>query len=80
MQPSWGGAENGGIVKGPEEGDGYVWCYDVEYCAPTGKRTLMNYPIFKSPYSGLTIDFRKGVWNKGNYVTTPIKFINISYS
>ena len=77
-QPSWGGAENGGVVDGPWQGDGYVWCKDLEYIAPNGRKTLMNYPIFTSAHSGKTIDFKNGLWENGQYINSPIKFINFS--
>jgi len=77
-QPSWGGAEDGGLVNGPEEGDGYVWCQDIEYRAPTGRRALMNYPVFTSTYSGVRIDLRNGAWKNGAYVDMPVKLINFA--
>ena len=77
-QPSWGGAENGGLVKGPEEGDGYVWCRDIEYVAPTGRKTLMSYPIFTSSYSGLKIDLKNGAWKNGDFIDIPVKLINFA--
>lgn len=77
-QPSWGGAENGGLVDGPDEGDGYKWCYDLVYTAPTGRKCLMNYPIFTSSYSKIRIDFKNGAWKDGKYIDKPVKFINFS--
>ena len=77
-QPSWGGAENGGLVNSPTDGDGYAWCPDIEYAAPTGRKTLMNYPVFTSSYSGLKIDLRFGVSKNGVPVDVPIKLINYS--
>jgi len=77
-QPSWGGAEQGGIVSGPEQGDGYVWSSDLEYVAPSGLKTFMNYPVFTSDYSGTCIDFKNGAWKDGHYIDRPVKFINFS--
>lgn len=69
-------ADPGRIVSGPDEGDGYVWTdYDYTY---NGKKTKMNYPIFTSTCSGVTIDFKNGAWKNGRYTGQPIKFINIS--
>jgi len=69
-------AGNGGVVAGPEEGDGYVWT-DEEYTYG-GRKTRMSYPIFTSRYSGITIDFKKGAWKNGYYTNQPIKFIDTS--
>lgn len=65
-----------GVVKTPEEGDGYVWSEDAyEY---NGLKVIMSYPIFTSHYSGRRIDFKNGVWEKGGYSDAPVKFINVS--
>lgn len=69
-------AGNGGIVSGPEEGDGYVWS-DRGYTFE-GRKTKMTYPVFTSSYSGVTIDFKNGAWKNGRYTKQPIKFINIA--
>lgn len=73
-----GGAENGGIVRGPQDGDGYVWCHDLVYRGNSGYKTLMSYPVFTSRYSGITIDLKNGAWKDGNYIDTPVKLINFS--
>ena len=77
-QPSWGGAENGGLVSGPADGDGYVWRPDIVHEAPHGRKVMMSYPVFTSPYSGRRIDFKDGVWENGKYADIPVKFINFS--
>jgi len=64
------------IVKGPEDGDGYVWT-DIEYCC-NGKKTKMTYPIFTSKSSNITIDFKNGAWKNGVYINQPVKFINFA--
>jgi uncharacterized protein (DUF362 family) len=69
-------AGDGGIVTGPEQGDGYVWT-DEEYVY-LGRKTKMTYPIFTSSYSGTTIDFKNGAWKQGHYTGQPVKFINVS--
>jgi hypothetical protein len=61
----------GGRVSSPEEGDGYVWS-EEEYIYQ-GRKVKMSYPIFTSTYSGLTIDFKNGVWKDGKYIDRQIK-------
>lgn len=74
----WGGAADAGVVNGPEEGDGYCWQTDSVFTAANGRKALMNYPIFTSSYSGITIDFKNGPWKNGTYLERKIKFINFS--
>ena len=69
-------SERGRIVSGPDEGDGYVWT-DREY-SYRRRRTKMTYPIFTSSFSGVTIEFKNGVWKNGKYTGQPVKFINMS--
>jgi hypothetical protein len=49
----WGNGSDGGIVKGPWEGDGYVWSdEDYVYSPLMGLKTWkvkMTYPVFTSP-------------------------------
>lgn len=66
----------GKIVRGPEDGDGYVWT-DIEY-SYDGKKTKMTYPIFTSKSSSTTIDFKNGAWKNGEYTSQPVKFINFA--
>lgn len=84
----WGNAQNGGVVKSPGEGDGYLWS-DLDYTFKGffGLRkwkVKMSYPIFTSKYSGITIDFKKGAFLRdgkggGKYLPDrPIKFINFA--
>ncbi|RJQ17676.1 MAG: DUF362 domain-containing protein [Nitrospiraceae bacterium] len=74
----WGGAEKGGLVKGPGNGDGYVWRDDLVFTAPGGKKAMMSYPVFTSEYSGITIDFCKGPWKNGMYLDRKLKFVNFA--
>jgi hypothetical protein len=75
----WGGAENGGIVTGPGNGDGYMWRSDLVYVSPTGRKAMMSYPIFTSKYSGITIDFKEGLWKNGAYLKDrKLRFINFA--
>lgn len=75
----WGGAENGGIVKGPGKGDGYIWRDDLVYVAPNGRKAMMSYPVFTSSYSGITIDFKEGPWKDGAYLKDRrLRFINFA--
>lgn len=66
----------GKIVRGPEEGDGYVWT-DIEY-SYDGKKTKMTYPIFTSKSSNIIIDFKNGAWEDGAYTDQPVKFVNFA--
>lgn len=66
------------IVKGPWEGDGYVWDQTLVYTSPLGRKCILSYPIFTSSYSGVTIDFKNGAWYRGRYTGQPLKFINFS--
>jgi hypothetical protein len=73
----WGGAENGGIVTGPGRGDGYVWRSDLVYVAPSGRKAMMSYPVFTSPYSGITVDFKEGPCKDGAYLKDrSLRFVN----
>ena len=74
----WGGAENGGLVNSPTEGDGYIWKKEFVYQATNGKKVMMSYPLFTSQYSGVKIDFFKGPWKDGKYLERELKFINFS--
>ena len=78
MHPSHGGAENGGVVKGPWDGDGYVWCDELVYRSQSGRKAMMSYPVFTSSYSGVTIDLKNGAWKDGQYLNFPVKLINFS--
>lgn len=66
------------IVKGPGEGDGYVWRDDIIYTSPLGRKCMMTYPIFTSSFSGVTLDFKNGAWKNGEYIGNKVKFINFS--
>lgn len=84
----WGNGQNGGIVKGPSEGDGYVWSdIDYEFSPLFGLKkwkVKMTYPVFTSAYSGITIDFKNGAFMRdgnggGQYLPDrPVKFINFA--
>lgn len=84
----WGNGQNGGMVKSPSEGDGYVWS-DIDYVF-TGFMGLkkwkvkMTYPVFTSKYSGITVDFKNGAFMRdgkggGKYLSEkPVRFINFA--
>lgn len=82
----WGNGQNGGIVSSPAEGDGYVWTdEDYLFSGLWGLKkwkVKMTYPIFTSSYSGITVDFKKGAFQRdnqsgGRYLgNKPVKFIN----
>ena len=65
---AWGNGMNGGVVKGPGEGDGYVWTDIVYHYSPIFGikkwKVMMTYPIFTSAYSGITIDLKNGAFRR----------------
>jgi hypothetical protein len=65
-------------VRGPEDGDGYVWREDLVYSSPLGRKCMLTYPVFTSSYSGTTIDLKNGAWRNGAYTGQPVKLINFS--
>jgi len=85
---TWGNGQNGGIVKSPAEGDGYIWTdMDYTFSGFYGLKTWkvkMTYPIFTSTYSGITIDLKNGAFKRdgkggGEYLPdVPIKLINFA--
>jgi len=84
----WGNGQNGGIVKSPAEGDGYVWTdYDYVFSGFWGLKkwkVKMSYPVFTSKYSGITIDLKNGAFLRdgkggGRYLPDkPVKLINFA--
>ena len=76
--PLEGDAHGNSRVNGPEDGDGYVWMEECYYTSPNGRKCLMSYPVFTSPYSGIRIDLKNGAWKDGKYINRPVKFINFS--
>ncbi|MCP4745250.1 MAG: DUF362 domain-containing protein [Desulfobacteraceae bacterium] len=76
--PLEGDGQGDNRVKGPEDGDGYVWLEDIFYVSPTGRKCLMTYPIFTSAYSGIRIDLKNGAWEDGRYINRPLRFINFA--
>lgn len=76
--PLEGNAQGQRRVRGPADGDGYVWMEDNYYRAPSGRKCLMTYPVFTSPFSGLCIDLKHGAWEKGRYLERKVRFINFA--
>lgn len=86
--PVWGNGQDGGIVKGPEEGDGYVWTdNDYVFKKLFGlKKWLvkMTYPVFTSKHSGVTIDLKNGAFQRdgkggGRYLNDrAVKLVNFA--
>ena len=77
--PLEGDAQGDRRVKGPEDGDGYVWMEDCYYLSPIGKKCIMTYPVFTSTYSGITVDLKNGAWKNGSYLADKeVRFINFS--
>jgi hypothetical protein len=76
--PLVGDACCGKLVKGPHQGDGYVWTNNCYYTSPNGRRCVMSYPVFTSKYSGITIDLKNGAWKNGVYLDRSVKLINFS--
>lgn len=78
-QPLMGDAANESKrVRGPEDGDGYVWREDIVYHSSLGRKCMMTYPVFTSAYSGTTVDLKNGAWKDGRYIDQPVRFINFS--
>ena len=65
------------IIKGPEEGEGYVINYYTTQNNLNGDllRVRLGYPIIRSPYSGKIIDTKNGVLSNGNYIDQKVKII-----
>jgi len=79
VRPIEGDGCCGRRVKGPEEGDGYVWRDDIVYTAPNGNVCWMTYPVFTSRFSGITIDLKEGAWKDGTYLEDrQVRLINFS--
>jgi len=66
------------IIEGPAQGDGYIWPDDLYYTCPHGNKTILAYPVFKSSYSGITIDLKDGAFKDDHYTGQPVKFINFA--
>jgi len=84
----WGNGQNAGIVDSPAAGDGYVWT-DIDYTFRKfwgfkKWKVKMTYPIFTSSYSGITIDFKNGAFQREKDGDTKylndiqVKFINFA--
>jgi len=85
---TWGNGQNGGVVSTPAQGDGYIWS-DEDYVFKglwgfKSWKVKMTYPVFTSPFSGITIDLKDGAYQRdgnggGSYIEyKPIKLINFS--
>lgn len=85
---TWGNGRDGGLVAGPAEGDGYVWTEEEYTYSPLlGLKTWkvrMSYPVFTSPYSGITIDLKDGAYRRdgrggGAWLPDrPVKLVNFA--
>jgi hypothetical protein len=85
---TWINVDSGGRrVRGPEDGDGYVYCdgtggaplfeCDNGLAGERRRKTFMTYPIFTTE-QGTVVDYRKGVWEKGSYTGRPMKIFLLS--
>ena len=85
---AWINVDSGGRrVRGPEDGDGYVYCDGTGevplFACDNGlegerrRKTIMTYPIFTTD-RGTVVDFRKGIWEKGSYTGRPMKIFLLS--
>jgi len=83
----WGNGQKGGVISSPAEGDGYVWIDDIfhfsGYMGLKSWKVKMNYPVFTSSYSGVTIDLKNGAYQRdgngrGEYTSQPVKLINFA--
>jgi hypothetical protein len=87
-QDIWGNGQKGGVVKSPLEGDGYVWSEeDYVFRGFLGFKewkVKMSYPVFTSECSGITVDLRRGAFqrdgNGGGHSlrNKPVKLINFA--
>ena len=86
--PVWGNGQDGGIVEGPLDGDGYVWT-DNDYVFKgffglKRWKVKMTYPIFTSRFSGITVDLKNGAYLRdakgdGSYLEDKlVKLINFA--
>jgi hypothetical protein len=72
-------------VSSPSDGPGYVICdgtggvppivFENGLKGPRHRQVAMSYPILRSD-RGTLVDYRMGVWDKGEYTGRPVKFIN----
>ncbi|MFW5775613.1 MAG: hypothetical protein ACOCW2_04910, partial [Chitinivibrionales bacterium] len=81
----WGNSQNGGVVKNWRDGDGYVWSdEEFRFTGFVGLKTWtvkMSYPIFTSPYSGITIDLKDGAFDRSTgrqLRDRPIRLVNFA--
>jgi hypothetical protein len=78
---------SGKRVYSPDDGPGYVFCdgtggvplieMNNSIQGKDARSVIMTYPIIKSD-KGTIIDFKSGIWEKGDYTQQPLKFINFS--
>ena len=77
--PLEGDAQGNTRVKGPGDGDGYVWQENSFYLSPSGRKCVMTWPVFTSAYSGIRIDLKNGAWKDGKWLEgIRVRFINFS--
>ena len=72
-------------VFGPKDGAGYVYCdgtggvpllsFDNGVAGERHRATIMTYPVFVTD-RGTVVDFKNGVWEKGEYSGRPFRFVN----
>ena len=80
-------AYGGKRVFSPKDGAGYVYGdgtggLPLIKCdnGASGQRfrsTIMTYPIFRTD-QGTIVDFKNGIWKKGEYTGQPLRFINLA--
>jgi len=84
----WGNGQNGGIIRSPEDGDGYLWS-DIDYTFSGFMglkkwKVKMTYPIFTTSNRGISIDFKNGSFKRDGrgrckYLPDrPVKLINFA--
>ena len=71
----------------PQDGPGYVYCdgtggvpliaIDNGLNGSDYRAVIMSYPVLKTD-KGTVIDFKNGIWQKGDYTNQPFKFINFA--
>jgi hypothetical protein len=74
-------------VFNPADGSGYVYCdgtggvplisMDNGASGDDFREVIMTYPVFKTD-KGTVVDFKNGIWEKGEYTDQPLKFVNFA--
>lgn len=77
-RPLQGDAGGGKRTHEKSDGDGYVWDSSRIYKSPQGRKCMMTYPVFTSPYSGVRVSLLTGVEKRAQEPTRSLSFLNVS--